>query len=701
MSLVSTRISQRCAVPTSDRIRLGLFILILGFGGTAGAYAEGGVTFTDIAADHGLAYSRTVSANIAVFDQLSQLPVFTLDLLPASPLKPHGAPGVALLDFEGDGDLDIYVTNGPGTANSLFVNQLHESGNLGFLEGAAAAGLEATDQDSSGVCFGDTDNDGDRDLLVLSPEDDSRFFINRGDGTFADASAAAGFGGAGLRSTSCSFGDVDGDGLLDVAISNTTVDWANSLGIVVPFDFNQHNQIFINRGGNVFEDVTATSGIRNTRGFFPPLFDGQPTLSWAIALVDIDGDGDVDLVHADDQGGVPFARDGGVDRGLIHVFENDGSGFFTDTSAATATPGAWMGLAFGDLDGDDRMDLFGSNLGDYATTPITSLDPVYGDFAIYFLGDLASRWFLGDGHGGFSDPGVGDLVATTFGWGASISDLDNDADLDIVFHGGLYFGPIAQGSPGNILLGDGAGGFRQDALALAQSTDHELRNVQGVATGDLDRDGFVDIVSVSNFDIPADGPLAIYNHGWGSSVDFGRYTQIFRPIEPLGSSVFSGVELELGSLSVEISSGNDNRSFAVRTLGSIGLTAAGKVNRDGIGAIVTASVDGRRTSRPVVGGASYASQDSLELVFGMAQARRSSVEVLWPGGVRNRLRHVRPGERIVFPEIPCSFDADWPSFGAYLRCVKGALGDLVEADAIDRRTSLRLLISAIDAFFRP
>lgn len=244
------------AVPAPNRILTCLLAIALCAGWASSAIAhggaggtDGGVTYNDVAP--GLGYGRTDSANIAIFDQLTQLPVFTNDLLALSPMKPHGAPGVALIDVEGDGDLDVYVTNGPGTANSLFINQLRETGQFGLIDQAASAGVEATAQDSSGVCFGDTDNDGDSDLLVLSPEDDSLFFVNQGDGSFVDASATASFGGAGLRSTSCSFGDVDSDGLLDVAIGNTTVDWANSLGIVVPFNFNQHNQLFKNLGGNV------------------------------------------------------------------------------------------------------------------------------------------------------------------------------------------------------------------------------------------------------------------------------------------------------------------------------------------------------------------------------------------------------------------------------------------------------------------
>lgn len=663
-----------------------------------------GVTFSDIAAGGGagLIYERAPSDSLEVFDFFTTQPVLTIADWALTPEKPHGAPGVALLDYDGDGDFDIYVTNGPGAANSLFQNQLAETGQATFVDRAVAAGVAATGQDSSGTCFGDLDNDGDPELLVLSNFGPHRLFENQGDGTFVDISATAGIDGGDKSSVSCSFGDVDNDGLLDLAIGNNSVDMSNSLGIVVPFDFSQHNQLYRNLGGNHFADVSAAAGILETRGYSSPLFDGLPRITWAIALVDVDQDGDADLVQADDQAGVPLARDGGIDAGLIHVFLNDGSGFFTDVTGtlSPASPGAWMGLSFGDIDADGELDLFGTNTGDYTSTPITSLDPQWGTFATYFLGDTASRWYLGLGGGAFMDPGVGSLVATPFGWGTSMADYDNDADTDILFHGGLYFGPVGQGAPGAILENDGTGIFSRDAVALAGSTDHEERAVQGVAMGDLDGNGFDDIVTVSNFNIPA-AEQTIYNHHWGSPFDGGRYSQIFVPTGALnGDGTFMGINIHRGNLSVELNGGeNGNNSLSVRTLGSVGITSGGVVNRDGIGAVVRFTTrSGKQVLRPVVGGASYASQDSLEGTFGLGSERKGEIDVLWPGGVRNRLNNVQAGARVVFPEIPCSYDGPWPSFRAYRTCVRTALSELVAAGVIQPRDKGRFYASAVQAF---
>lgn len=683
--------------------RRTLLVLLLA-GIAPGNLLAGNVIFEDIAADgaNGLDYARTPSATISIFDAFVASGIYSFADLPLSPMKPHGAPGLAMLDYDGDGDLDLYVTNGPGSANSLFANQLADGGGVSFVDLAADAGVDATDQDSSGTCFGDIDNDGDPDLLVLSQYDTNRLFENNGDGTFTDISATAGLGG-GQGSLSCSFGDVDGDGLLDVAVANISADMSNSLSIVVPFDFARHNQLFHNQGGNAFTDVSASAGIEGTSGFVSPIFDGRPTPTWAIALVDIDQDGDVDLIQADDQGGVPFARDGGLDYGLIHWFENDGNGQFTDRTAGAglAKPGSWMGLSFGDLDGDGELDFFGSNLGDYATTLLSPLDPTYSNFALYLQGDMASRWFYNDGVGGFADPGVGPLEATPFGWGTSIADYDNDGDSDILFHGGLYFGPVAQGSPAALLENDGSGTFDRDAVAFAGSTDHQARTVQGVAMGDLDGNGFPDMVSVSNFDVdPA--AQSTYNHAWGSPFDFGRYGQVFTPTGDFsGDGIYEGFETFFGSLSVELNSGNANGWVKVRTVGSVGLTEGAVVNRDGIGAVVRFErASGDAVLRPVLGGSSYASQDALEGTFGLGHDFHGTVEIRWPGGVRNRLYGVHPGETIIFPEIPCSYDGEWENPAQYVHCVRGALHDLVEAGAIPRHQRSRFYVGALLAFFR-
>jgi hypothetical protein len=127
---------------------------------------------------------------------------------------------------------------------------------------------------------------------------------------------------------------------------------------------------------------------------------------------------------------------------------------------------------------------------------------------------------------------VGALKGTPFGWGVSMADYDNDGDTDIISYGGLDIGPYVDASnPGAIYQNQGCTArFKYDAAALAGSTDHRRRVVQGLATGDLNGDGFVDIVTVSNADYPQSAPLAPYTAEYGSPFDkLATFVPTFSP----------------------------------------------------------------------------------------------------------------------------------------------------------------------------
>lgn len=653
------------------------------------------VTFADIAIEPNSGideYRRAESPDRdALFDVLRQQPTYTFDDLPATPLKSRGAPGVALFDYDGDGDEDIYVTNGPGAANSLYQNQLVETGETRFVDVATAAGVAAISQDSSGVSYGDIDNDGDLDLLVLGVGTPNRLFENQGNGTFVDITEASNIGGDETFSTSASFGDVNGDGLIDIAISNT-FNLDNQVPIFAePFALNEPNQLLINQGDNTFVDASESSGLTNISSLSP----GAATISWAIAMVDYDLDGDLDIIHADDQAAILPTELGGVDRGYIQIFNNDGTGQFTNVTAALNldVAGAWMGLSFGDFNGDGRLDLFASNFGNFGGSILG------GEVANV---DFASRWYLQQEDGTFLDPGLGAVGETPFGWGTSTLDYDNDGDTDILFHGGLDVGPYVDATnPGALLANDGAANFSYDTAALANSTDHQRRNVQGVAVGDLNSDGFVDIVSVSNFDTPEPLPVLPIPTTFGSAFDgVAGFVPTFTPTENPGEFVPSGFELPDGTLSVELSSAdNGNNWVEVSALGTVGLTAAGRVNRDGIGAVFSFTPEGGQVAlQPILGGSSYASQDSLAANFGLGTAEAGTIEVLWPGGTRNRLYDVAAGSRITFPEIPVSFDDPTISAEDYAEIVAGSLEDLVDRGLLDANLATDLEASAIRAF---
>lgn len=693
-ALLRLRVLGRFAPRTPARVLLAAAaissLLLL----PAAPAAAGDVTYHDVTALHPDldSYHRVPSETLAVAEELRARGTIQMeDIVGNHPIKPHGAPGLALLDHDLDGDLDVYATNGPGVANSLFSNRLAETGELAFVDVASAAGVGLADQDSTGVCFGDLDNDGDPDLYVLGRAEPNRLFENRGDGTFTDVTAASGVGGGDHTSTGCSMADFDGDGLLDVVVGNS-FDMSTNLPILAePFALNEHNLLFMNRGDGTFEDASDASGI-----------GAAQDITWALAAVDLNQDGHTDVVTANDQGAIPGAQFGGVDRGFLRYLVNDGTGHFTDvtTSVGLDVPGDWMGLSFADFDGDGRLDLFGSNSGDWFEDFLGVPSP---------LGLQASRWYLQQPDGTFDDPGVGGLVATGFGWGTGALDFDNDGDSDVVFYGGLDAGPFVESSnPGSLLENDGAAGFSYalDAL-LADGADHALRLEHGLAVGDLNRDGHPDVVSISSANLPTQpiGPIP-YPQRFGSPIEgLPVFFPSWLPGDEPGELVYSGVRLHQGTVALELSSGDSGNGWiAVSTRGSVGDLPDGRVNRDGIGAVLSvtpepaAGASPSTAIRPVLGGSSYASQHALETTFGLGRAPKATVEVLWPGGVRNRVDGVRAGERIELPEIPCSFDD--PSFtrGTYARCVRDALDGLEAAGVLDPGERGRFLSSALRAF---
>ncbi|MFD0856184.1 FG-GAP repeat domain-containing protein, partial [Actinomadura adrarensis] len=432
------------------------------------------------------------------------------------PVHDRGIAGVVVADFDADGWDDMYVTNGPGRANSLFMNRRGR----GFTDVAQRGGSALIAQDSSGACAGDVDNDGRVDLYVLGKNSANRLLRNLGHGRFADITDP-GVTAAGTRShNSCTMGDFNGDGRLDIAIANS-FDLHNALPIIaVPYALNQRNQLLQNVDGRRFTDVSDSSGFAHIEvdpKDVPP-DQGQAPLadiSWSVSAIDIDQNGTQDLVVANDQAAVPMRKYGGVNRGLLRVYRNNGKGRFTDVTQQVGTnhPGAWMGLAFGDFNFDGTVDIFSGNGGDYMFLPLPEMG--------IKTGDLSSRWFLQRKDGTFADPRdssladpvkqgadptLGGIGANPWAWGSSAFDYNNDGYTDIFYHGsmdGMTW--VTADNPGALLRNNGPRAMRKglypsfsfDPSFARSGKDQRKRTVTGVAVGDFTHSGFSDIVSVA------------------------------------------------------------------------------------------------------------------------------------------------------------------------------------------------------------
>lgn len=666
-----------------------------------GSYAvEQGVEFSNIAEGGaaGLIYERVPSASNELYLEIKNKPVFTMDDVVFSPTKPRGIPGVALFDYDGDGDLDVYVTNGPGQANSLFANQLADTNQFEFVDVASVAGVDATEQDSSGTCFGDIDNDGDLDLMVLGMAEPNRLYENIGGGQFSDITDQAQVGGGNLSSATCSFGDVNNDGLLDLVVSNLfTGTSEHKLPIILHGfeDLEQHNQLFVNSGNNEFTDQSELAGINDEAG-----------ISWAITLTDYDLDGDVDLIVSDDQGARAPAHVGGADVGQLRIYANNGSGQFRNVTEHLngGRFGAYMGTAFGDINSDGVMDIFTSNIGDYMAEFMEAMVTYPVE-----LHEWSSGWFMGKPNGSFEfNDAIGGVGPLPFGWGSALVDYDNDGDQDLIYHGGLDMGAFMDASnPGALIVNHGGLGFSRDAQAFA-AVDHARRTVNGVATGDLNGDGFIDVVSVANQVWPAEAPLVPYiddpaKLAGGEFDDAAVFAPTFSPIDGDDLSqgfIWNHIEAANGDLVVEINSaGNGNQSVTITPLGSVGMIDGARSNRSGLGAVIAVKPEGLApVMSPVSSGGTFASQHALAKTFGLADATSATVEILWPGGVRNRLYNVKPGEALTLPEIPCDFRDTSVNFIDYKACVKGALDQLESLGKIDHKLKRRMLVSAIRAY---
>ena len=372
--------------------------------------------------------------------------------------------GAAFFDMDNDGDEDLWIAGG------LNQDVLYENNGLGFFEEIGeSAGLGITNQIvTTGVITGDLDNDGFKDVVLLTQVGFSNIILRntgakafeRVTGTGLDAHKAYNLSGA--------MADVNLDGYLDIYgahyIEKHQLIYDNATQETVGFDHQCHqNRLYINNGDWTFSEVGEKYGVEDHG------------CALATTFSDYDGDHDPDLIIANDFGAwiTPNA-----------LLRNDYPlNTFTDVSASSKMDAGiyGMGIAVGDYDGDLDLDYYVTNLG---------RNILFNNLGSGSFRDVTEE-------AGVEDTKVDEDLLTT-GWGTAFMDFDNDRDLDLYVVNG--FVPSAtfiendMENPNRLFLNDGTGNFSD--IALVDDVGSPLRG-RGFACADIDLDGDMDFLVIN------------------------------------------------------------------------------------------------------------------------------------------------------------------------------------------------------------
>jgi hypothetical protein len=477
--------------------------------------------------------------------------------------------GVAMIDYDGDGRLDLFFVNGSTLegfpAGGAPTNHLYRNAGGGRFEDVTErAGLTASGW-GQGACVGDYDNDGKDDLLV-SYWGQNHLYHNTG-GRFEDVTRAAGLSESRVRwNTGCAFFDYDRDGRLDLIVANyidldlKTAPTPDSglcryKGLEVacgpPGLTGGRNLLYHNPGDGTFEDVSEKSGITRASG----------TYGLGVSTLDFDNDGWTDVYVANDSN--PSA-----------LYRNNHDGTFTDIGikagcaySQDGKPQAGMGIAIGDYDRNGTMDIFKTNFaGDTSTL-----------YANTGNGLCEDRTFAG---------GIG-LNTRWLGWGTSFVDFDNDGWLDLFLTNGHVYPEVRQlkteagYEQRKVVYRNLGNGRFADITEQLGPPVTDPKAGRGAAFGDLDNDGQIDVAIANVNDLP----------------DLYRL--------------------------------NGNKANHWVTLKLVGTSS----NRNAIGARVHCVSGGVEQWQEVRGGGSYLSQNDFRVHFGLGAATSvDRLEVRWPNG---------------------------------------------------------------------
>jgi hypothetical protein len=525
--------------------------------GAAAATPDLGFRLTDVTAQSGIAFHHNSGA-------------FGAKYLPETL-----GPGCAFLDYDGDGWLDILLVNGtdwPGHKKQPSTLSLYRNNRNGtFTDVTRKAGL-AFEIYGMGVTVADYNNDGFPDIYITAVGQ-NRLFKNTGKGTFVDVTQQAGLGHRMGCSTSALWFDYDRDGLLDLFVCNY-VQWSPEHDVFCSVDGKNKSYctpeafhgstcwLFRNRGNGTFEDVTAKSGIFDTT-----------SKSLGVAMLDYDRDGWPDLFVANDTQPNKLyrnLRNGTFEDVAVHA----GIAFSEDGKAR-----AGMGVDAADFDNAGVAGLAITNFDDEM---IALYQPGRG--GVY--SDVATR------------SGIGQASRMRLGFGCAFLDADLDGRLDLVAVNG-HIDETVRNISGNhgyaqaphLFLNNGKGLFH-DVAAQAGSGFASPKVARGLAYGDFDRDGDVDLLITTN-----QGPAFLYRN--------------------------------------DVTNGNRSIRFQLQGTQS---------NRDAIGAMVRVTTPDGTQSRMVKTGSSYLSQSELALTFGLRKRDKADrIVVEWPGGQVQEFGNLKAG----------------------------------------------------------
>ena len=396
------------------------------------------------------------------------------------------ASGGGWLDFDRDGDLDIYLLNGAATPGSELTdtprNALFEQRDGHWVDITEQAGVGDPGY-GMGMCLGDIDADGWIDLFITNYGTD-RLFRNLGDGTFEEISGKAGVDGDGWG-TNCAFGDLDADGDADLYVTNyvevdlerapSCRDPARGLESYcrpVAFD-GQPDYLYLNRGNGTFEQVAHLRGIDQ----------GLEDRGFGVVITDLSGDGAPDILVAND----------GTDN---RFYVNDGQGFFEDRSLITGLglnrngrAESGMGLEVADVNRDGLQDLAVTNYSFESHTLYLQRPSLFFEDRTVEAGLEADSYL-------------------NVGWGLQAFDADNDGDLDLAVVNGhvldnieLLESGIGYAQPNQLWLNRGDGVF-EDVSAQAGAPWTTPKVSRGLAVGDWNSDGKMDLLVTHTNDRP-------------------------------------------------------------------------------------------------------------------------------------------------------------------------------------------------------